>query len=44
MILLVLKEQPENANLRLQYARMLVEDRQFDAAREQFPAARATTR
>ena len=36
LILTVINNNPENTNLRMQYARLLVEDREFDEAREQF--------
>lgn len=36
LILTVIENNPDNTNLRMQYSRMLVEDREFEAAREQF--------
>lgn len=36
LILKVVEKNPDNISLRMQYSRMLVEDREFDAAREQF--------
>lgn len=36
VIMQVLKDHPDDLGLRMQYARMLVEDRDYEAAREQF--------
>jgi tetratricopeptide (TPR) repeat protein len=36
LMLTVINNNPDNTNLRMQYSRMLVEDREFEAAREQF--------
>jgi tetratricopeptide (TPR) repeat protein len=43
LMLKVLEEHPDNSHLRMQYARMLVEDRKFDQAREQFLVLRRQT-